>query len=91
RPTFEAEKRRIASQKKATQATSANADGSSFIYLGGKIPIDASTLPNANLPIDPNMPTLENALDALLNNGIFNEAYDDDDDKDVGTEADFNK
>ncbi|GJS91918.1 putative ribonuclease H-like domain-containing protein [Tanacetum coccineum] len=78
RQAFEEEKRRIASQKKAAQATStnqlstdrsntpyvsaastpigANAGESSFIYLGGKIPIDASTLPNADLPIDPNMP-----------------------------------
>ncbi|GJV53761.1 putative ribonuclease H-like domain-containing protein [Tanacetum coccineum] len=99
RQAFEEEKRRIASQKKAAQATStnklstdrpsvstdrpsvstdrpfvstdrsntpyvsaastptgANAGESSFVYLGGKIPIDASTLPNADLPIDPNMP-----------------------------------
>ncbi|GJV80105.1 ribonuclease H-like domain-containing protein [Tanacetum coccineum] len=102
RQAFEEEKRRIASQKKAAQATStnqlstdrpsvstdrpsvstdrpfvstdrsntpyvsaastptgANAGESSFVYLGGKIPIDASTLPNADLPIDPNMPDLE--------------------------------
>ncbi|GKA06268.1 putative ribonuclease H-like domain-containing protein [Tanacetum coccineum] len=84
-PAFEEEKRRIASQKKAAQATStnqlstdrpfvstdrsfvstdrsntpnvsaaststgANADESSFVYLGGKIPIDASTLPMADI------------------------------------------
>ncbi|GJU63201.1 putative ribonuclease H-like domain-containing protein [Tanacetum coccineum] len=82
RQAFDEEKRRIASQKKAAQATSsnqlstdrpsistdrsntpnvsttstptsANAGESSFVYLGGKIPIDASTLPNADLPIDP--------------------------------------
>ncbi|GJX88934.1 putative ribonuclease H-like domain-containing protein [Tanacetum coccineum] len=131
RQAFEEEKRRIASQKKAAQATStnqlstdrpsvntdrpfvstdrsfvstdrsntpnvsaaststgANADGSSFVYLGGKIPIDASTLPNADLPIDPNMPALEDASDTLPNDGIFNGAYDDD--EDVGAEADFN-
>ncbi|GJX59274.1 hypothetical protein Tco_0290664 [Tanacetum coccineum] len=46
----------------------------------GKIPIDASTLPNADLPIDPNMPDLEDASVTLLNDGIFNEAYDDDED-----------
>ncbi|GJZ88292.1 putative ribonuclease H-like domain-containing protein [Tanacetum coccineum] len=40
----------------ASTSTGANADKSSFVYLGGKIPIDASTLPNADLPIDPNMP-----------------------------------
>ncbi|GKA47901.1 hypothetical protein Tco_0740859 [Tanacetum coccineum] len=79
RQAFEEEKRNIASQKRAAQATSfnklstgrssvstattpyvsaastptgANAGESSFVYLGGKIPIDASTLPNADLPID---------------------------------------
>ncbi|GJY22761.1 putative ribonuclease H-like domain-containing protein, partial [Tanacetum coccineum] len=124
RQAFEEEKRRIASQKKAAQATStnqlstdrpfvstdrsfvstdrsntpnvsaaststgANADESSFVYLGGKIPIDASTLPNADLPIDPNMPDLEDASDTLPNDGIFNGAYDDD--EDVGAVADFN-
>ncbi|GJY66941.1 putative ribonuclease H-like domain-containing protein [Tanacetum coccineum] len=124
RQAFEEEQRRIASQKKAAQATStnqlstvrpfvstdrssvsidmsntpnvsaaststgANADKSSFVYLGGKIPIDASTLPNADLPIDPNMPDLEDASDTLPNDGIFNGAYDDD--EDVGAVADFN-
>ncbi|GJS10908.1 putative ribonuclease H-like domain-containing protein [Tanacetum coccineum] len=121
---FEEEKRRIASQNKAAQATStnqistdrpfvstdrsfvstdrsntpnvsptststgANADESSFVYLGGKIPINASTLPNADLPIDPNMPALEDASDTLPNDGIFNGAYDDD--EDVGAVANFN-
>ncbi|GKD97625.1 hypothetical protein Tco_1381522, partial [Tanacetum coccineum] len=128
RQAFEEEKRRIASQKKATQATStnilstdrqsvstnrpsvstdmpfvstdrpsvsidrpfvstdrpsvsiastptgANAGESSFVYLGGKIPIDVSTLPNADLPIDPNMPDLEDASDTLPNDGLFNGA-----------------
>ncbi|GJZ42666.1 hypothetical protein Tco_0589921 [Tanacetum coccineum] len=96
RQAFEEEKRRIASQKKAAQATSTNIlstdrpsistdrpfvstdrpsvsitstptgtnDGeSSFVYLGGKIPIDASTLPNADLPIEsPNSLTLEDGF-----------------------------
>ncbi|GJW10970.1 hypothetical protein Tco_1576797 [Tanacetum coccineum] len=101
RQAFEEEKRRIASQKgissyqsntpnvsAASTSTGANADESSFVYLGGKIPIDASTLPNADLPIDPNMPALEDASDTLPNDGIFNGAYDDD--EDVGAEADFN-
>ncbi|GKB66987.1 hypothetical protein Tco_0928399 [Tanacetum coccineum] len=123
RQAFKEEKRRIASQKKASQATNtnqlstdrpfvstdrsfvstdrsntpnvsaaststgANADESSFVYLGGKIPIDESTIPNADLPIDPNMPDLEDAYDTLLNDGIFNGAYDD---EDVGAVADFN-
>ncbi|GKF86312.1 hypothetical protein Tco_0254139, partial [Tanacetum coccineum] len=124
RQAFEEKKRRIASQKKAAQATStnklstdrpsvstdrpfvstdrfntpyvsaastpigANAGKSSFLYLRGKIPIAASTLPNADLPIDPNMPDLEYASDTLLNDGIFNGAYDDD--ENVGALADFN-
>ncbi|GKC23724.1 ribonuclease H-like domain-containing protein [Tanacetum coccineum] len=72
----------------ARTSTGANAGESSFVYLGGKIPIDASTLPNADLPIDPNMPDLEDASDTLPNDGIFNGAYDDD--EDVGAVADFN-
>ncbi|GJV30692.1 putative ribonuclease H-like domain-containing protein [Tanacetum coccineum] len=72
----------------ASTFTGANADKSSFVYLEGKIPIDASTLPNADLPIDPNMPNLEDASDTLPNDGIFNGAYDDD--EDVGVVADFN-
>ncbi|GKF83463.1 hypothetical protein Tco_0245119, partial [Tanacetum coccineum] len=120
---FEEEMRKIAPQKKATQATSTNtlstdrpyistdrpfvsidrsntpyvsaastptgvnAGESSFVYLGGKIPIDASTLPNADLPIDPTMPDLEDDSDAFSNDGIFNGAYDD---ETVGTVADFN-
>ncbi|GJX14267.1 putative ribonuclease H-like domain-containing protein [Tanacetum coccineum] len=54
RQAFKEEKRNIASQKRAAQTTSinklstgANAGESSFVYIGGKIPIDASTLPNA--------------------------------------------
>ncbi|GKB58998.1 putative ribonuclease H-like domain-containing protein [Tanacetum coccineum] len=74
--------------KCASTPTGANAGESSFVYLGGKIPIDASTLPNADLPIDPNMPDLEDASDTLPNDGIFNGAYDDD--EDVGAVADFN-
>ncbi|GJY03851.1 reverse transcriptase domain-containing protein, partial [Tanacetum coccineum] len=72
----------------ASTPTRINAGESSFVYLGGKIPIDASTLPNADLPIDPNMPDLEDASDTLPNDGIFNGAYDDD--EDVGALADFN-
>ncbi|GJY74155.1 putative ribonuclease H-like domain-containing protein, partial [Tanacetum coccineum] len=72
----------------ASTSTGANAGESSFVYLGGKIRIDASTLPNADLPIDPNMPDLEDASDTLPNDGIFNGAYDDD--EDVGAMDDFN-
>ncbi|GJV87693.1 retrovirus-related pol polyprotein from transposon TNT 1-94 [Tanacetum coccineum] len=57
------------------------------LVLLGKIPIDASTLLNADLPIDLNMPNLEDASDAFSNDGIFNGAYDD---ENVGAVADFN-
>ncbi|GJX61944.1 putative ribonuclease H-like domain-containing protein [Tanacetum coccineum] len=106
RHAFEEETRKIASQKRAAQATSinklntgrpsvsaastptgANASGSSFVYLEGQIPIDASTLPNAGLPSDPNMPNLEDDSDVFPNDGIFSGAYDD---EDMGAEADFN-
>ncbi|GKC47078.1 hypothetical protein Tco_1064800 [Tanacetum coccineum] len=72
----------------ASTSTGANAGESSFVYLRGKISIDASTLPNADLPIDPNMPDLEETSDTLPNGGIFNKAYDDD--EDVGAVAYFN-
>ncbi|GKG10990.1 hypothetical protein Tco_0342390, partial [Tanacetum coccineum] len=72
----------------ASTSTSANAGESSFVYLGGKIPIDASTLLNVDLHIDPNMPNLEDASDTLPNDRIFNRAYDDV--EDVGAVADFN-
>ncbi|GJX73230.1 putative ribonuclease H-like domain-containing protein [Tanacetum coccineum] len=68
--------------------TRTNVSESSFIYLGGTIPIDASTLPNADLPIDPNMPDLEDASETLPNDGIFNGAYDDN--EDVRAVADIN-
>ncbi|GJX12034.1 putative ribonuclease H-like domain-containing protein [Tanacetum coccineum] len=64
-----------------------NAGESSFVYLGGQIPIDASTLPNADLPSDPNMPDLEDDSEVFPNDGIFSGAYND---EDVGVEADFN-
>ncbi|GJZ63355.1 hypothetical protein Tco_0619776, partial [Tanacetum coccineum] len=46
-----------------------------------------STLPNADLPIDSNMPDLEDDSDAFSSDGIFNGAYDD---ENVGAVADFN-
>ncbi|GKD59710.1 uncharacterized mitochondrial protein-like protein, partial [Tanacetum coccineum] len=71
----------------ASTPTGANVDESSFVYLRGKIPIDASTLPNADLPIDLNMPDLEDDSNAFTSDGIFNGAYDD---ENVGAVADFN-
>ncbi|GKF90265.1 hypothetical protein Tco_0264228, partial [Tanacetum coccineum] len=71
----------------ASTPTGANASESSFVYLGGKIPIDASTLLNVNLPTDPNMPDLEDDSDVFPNEGIFSRTYDD---EDKGAEANFN-
>ncbi|GKB39661.1 putative ribonuclease H-like domain-containing protein [Tanacetum coccineum] len=71
----------------ASTPTGANAGESSFVYLGGQIPIDVSTLPNADLRTDPNMPDLEDVSNTFPNDGIFSGAYDDDD---MGAEADFN-
>ncbi|GJS20123.1 putative ribonuclease H-like domain-containing protein [Tanacetum coccineum] len=122
RQAFEEEKQKIASTKRAAQATSINKlntdrlsistantpyvstantpyvsaastptgenDGkSSFVYLGGQISIDASTLPNADLSTDLNMPDLEDNSNVFPNEGIFSGAYDD---EDKGAEADFN-
>ncbi|GJV90627.1 retrovirus-related pol polyprotein from transposon TNT 1-94 [Tanacetum coccineum] len=75
----------------ASTSTGANADESSFVYLGGKIPIDAYSLPNADLPIDPNMPDLEDVTDTLPNDGIFNGAYDDDEDVWILVDLPFGK
>ncbi|GKG36718.1 hypothetical protein Tco_0444396, partial [Tanacetum coccineum] len=55
----------------ASTPTSANTSGSSFVYLGGQILIDASTLPNADLPIDPNIFDLEDDSNVFPNDGIF--------------------
>ncbi|GKE06793.1 hypothetical protein Tco_1398811 [Tanacetum coccineum] len=51
------------------------------------LPIDASSLPNADLPIDPNIADLEDDFNVFPNDGIFSGAYDD---EDMGAEADFN-
>ncbi|GJZ23803.1 hypothetical protein Tco_0561262, partial [Tanacetum coccineum] len=64
----------------ASTPLGADDGGSSFIYLGGQIPIDASTLPNADLPSDPNMRDLEDDSEGFPNDGIFSGAYDDKDD-----------
>ncbi|GJV91639.1 putative ribonuclease H-like domain-containing protein [Tanacetum coccineum] len=81
RHAFEADTQKIASTKWAAQATSINKLNT------GQIHIDASTLPNSDLPTDPNMPDLEDDSDVFPNEGIFSGAYDD---EDVGAEADFN-
>ncbi|GJU07276.1 putative ribonuclease H-like domain-containing protein [Tanacetum coccineum] len=96
RQAFKEEKMIIASQNKAAQATSINqlstdrpfvSTDRSFVSTDRQNIIDVSTLPNADLPIDLNMLDLEDASDTLPNDGIFNEAYDND--EDVGAVADF--
>ncbi|GJY34531.1 ribonuclease H-like domain-containing protein [Tanacetum coccineum] len=99
RQAFEEKRGELHSQKKgklklqpsvsiASTPTRTNAGVSSFVYLGGIIPIDASTLPNVDLPMITNLPNFRRCSDTLPNDGIFNKAYDDD--EDVGAVADFN-
>ncbi|GJY34802.1 putative ribonuclease H-like domain-containing protein [Tanacetum coccineum] len=66
--------------------TPVSAAGSSYDNLGGSIPVNAATLPNADLPTDPLMPDLEDTVDLQVTR-IFNGAYDDEVESEV---ADFN-
>nr|GEU46394.1 hypothetical protein [Tanacetum cinerariifolium] len=66
--------------------TPVSAAVSTYVNLGGSIPVNAATLPNADLPTDPLMPDLENTAD-LQDTGIFSGAYDDEVEV---VEADFN-
>ncbi|GJX66507.1 putative ribonuclease H-like domain-containing protein [Tanacetum coccineum] len=63
--------------------TPVNTAGSSCNNLGGSIPVNVATLPNADLPTDPLIPK---DITDLLNTGIFSGAYND---EDVGVEADL--
>nr|GEV71241.1 hypothetical protein [Tanacetum cinerariifolium] len=67
--------------------TPVSAAGSTYVNLGGSIPINVATLPNADLPTDPFMHDLEDTID-LQDTRIFSGAYDD---EVKGAEADFNK
>nr|GEY71853.1 hypothetical protein [Tanacetum cinerariifolium] len=66
--------------------TPISVDGSTYVNVGGLIPINVVTLHNADLPTDPLMPDLEDTVD-LQDTGIFSGAYDDEVE---GAEADFN-
>ncbi|GKB06968.1 putative ribonuclease H-like domain-containing protein, partial [Tanacetum coccineum] len=66
--------------------TPVNAARSSCDNLGGSISVNATTLPNDDIPTYPLMPDLEDTAN-LLNTGIFSGAYND---EDMGTEADLN-
>ncbi|GJZ48977.1 hypothetical protein Tco_0603167 [Tanacetum coccineum] len=98
RQAFEEEKRRIASQKKAAQATSTNqlSTDRPFVSTGRSfVSTDRSNTPNVSAAStstganadESSFPDLE-ISDTLPNDGIFNGAYDDD--EDVGAVADFN-
>nr|GEY60936.1 hypothetical protein [Tanacetum cinerariifolium] len=63
-----------------------SAAGSTYVYLGGSIPVNIATLPNVDLPTDPLMPDLEDTAD-LHDTGIFSGSYDDEVE---GVKADFN-
>nr|GEX51807.1 ribonuclease H-like domain-containing protein [Tanacetum cinerariifolium] len=53
-----------------------SATGSTYVNLGGSIPVNDATLPNADLHTDPLMPDLEDTAD-LQDTRIFSGAYDD--------------
>ncbi|GKB93152.1 putative reverse transcriptase domain-containing protein [Tanacetum coccineum] len=53
----------------ASKPIGVNAGESSIVYLGGKIPIDASTLLIVDLPINLNMPDLEDASNTSPKDG----------------------
>ncbi|GJY82784.1 hypothetical protein Tco_0496160, partial [Tanacetum coccineum] len=66
--------------------THVTAAGSSYVHRGGSIPVNAATLPNADLPTDPLMPKLEDTA-GLQDTEILSGAYDD---KVEGVVANFN-
>nr|GEV59750.1 hypothetical protein [Tanacetum cinerariifolium] len=66
--------------------THVSAAGSTYVNLGGSIPVNAATLPNDGLSTDPFMPDLEDTVD-LQDTRIFSGAYDDEVE---GAKADFN-
>nr|GEW11557.1 putative ribonuclease H-like domain-containing protein [Tanacetum cinerariifolium] len=63
--------------------THVSAARSTYVNYGGSIPVNAATLPNADLPTDPLMPDLEDTADTK----IFSGAYDNEVE---GAEADCN-
>nr|GFA59966.1 hypothetical protein [Tanacetum cinerariifolium] len=66
--------------------TYVSAAGSTYVYLSGSVPVNAATLPNADLSTDPLMPDLEDTAD-LQDIEIFSGAYDN---VVEGVEANFN-
>nr|GEV76355.1 ribonuclease H-like domain-containing protein [Tanacetum cinerariifolium] len=62
--------------------TPISAAGSTYVYLGGLIPANATILPNADLPTDHLMPDLEDIADTRIFNGVYDEVK--------GAQVDFN-
>nr|GEW07024.1 retrovirus-related Pol polyprotein from transposon TNT 1-94 [Tanacetum cinerariifolium] len=56
--------------------TPVSSAGSTYVYLGGSIHVNAATLPNVDLPTDPLMPDWEDTA-YLQDTIIFSGAYDD--------------
>ncbi|GKG20227.1 hypothetical protein Tco_0380028, partial [Tanacetum coccineum] len=71
RQAFEEEKRNITSQKRATQATSANK------LSTVRSSVSTATTPYVCIASTPSGANAEDASDAFSNDGIFNGAYDD--------------
>nr|GEX37005.1 hypothetical protein [Tanacetum cinerariifolium] len=53
--------------------TPISSTGSTYVYLGGSIPVNAATLPNDDLPTDPLMSDLEDTTD-IQDTRIFSDA-----------------
>nr|GEV94709.1 retrovirus-related Pol polyprotein from transposon TNT 1-94 [Tanacetum cinerariifolium] len=66
--------------------TPVSAAGSTYVNRSGSIPVNAATLPNADLPTDPRMPDLEDTTN-VQDTRIFSGAYDDEGE---GAKACFN-
>nr|GFC83774.1 hypothetical protein [Tanacetum cinerariifolium] len=60
-----------------------SATGSTYVYLGGSIPVNAATLPNVDPPTDPLMPGLEDTANTKIFSGAYNDEVE-------AAKADFN-
>nr|GEV36924.1 ribonuclease H-like domain-containing protein [Tanacetum cinerariifolium] len=56
---------------------------STYVYLGGSIPVNVATLLNVDLSIDPLMPDLEDTVDTIIFSGVYNDEVE-------GAKANFN-
>ncbi|GJR15856.1 putative ribonuclease H-like domain-containing protein [Tanacetum coccineum] len=67
----------------ASTPTGANVGESLFVYIGGKIPIDASTLPNADLPIGSQICLTWKIFLIIFNDGIVQLEHMNDDEDEI--------